>query len=308
MNTLAVLGSDQPELSQKDFIYINTGNINIYPDTVYEVIPSSGQVSKGSYGLVSYCYDDEKLFGYVIKKDTGDLSLSDLSYKIYTDIFQLLKPTGFTSIWRAWNYIPRINQVDGTERYLQFNEGRSLAFDTSRQAYTSNAPAACGVGTSRNEVVVCFLAGRSSSILLDNDRQVCAYEYPATYGKNPPIFSRAAIVPRSTSNILFISGTASIVGHLTTYENDVKGQTHETIKNLLVLITKAQVNKYSLGYKIYIRNYQDIPAVKEVVTQWLPGHYDVIYVIADLCRTSLLVEIEATSTNFMRHLRYDHLT
>jgi hypothetical protein len=126
---------------------------------------------------------------------------------------------------------------------------------------------------------------------VENPRQVSAYEYPAQYGPKPA-FSRASIL----GDTLFISGTASIVGHETVHVDDVTGQTRETLANIEALVGEAnrisgagRFDMSTLAYKVYVRHATDLPLIQSqlhTLTQ-------VLYLQADICRQDLLVEIEA---------------
>ena len=58
-----------------------------------------------------------------------------------------------------------------------------------------------------------FLAGAHPAHILGNPRQVNAYDYPSLYGPRSPSFARASLYRSDSATQLFISGTASVVGH-----------------------------------------------------------------------------------------------
>ena len=140
---------------------------------------------------------------------------------------------GYPHLARLWNYLPQINvETDGLERYRQFNSARRNALIAYRRDLTGNVPAACALGSvTGSPLVIYFLASRQAATAVENPRQVSAYEYPAQYGPKPA-FSRASIL----GNTLFISGTASIVGHETVHVGDVTAQTRETLANIEALV------------------------------------------------------------------------
>ena len=149
---------------------------------------------------------------------------------------------------------------------------------------------------------IAFMAGRVAPQYLENPRQVSAFDYPPKYGPRSPTFSRAVLLPLTRQEILFISGTASILGHETMHGGDVMAQTRETMRNISALLDEASKiskgSKYTLGelhYRVYIRHAADFAAVRDILRQWVGPDSAVVYIQADVCRTYLLVEIEAMS-------------
>ena len=108
-----------------------------------------------------------------------------------------------------------IRDRHGLERYRQFNIGRQDAFLDSHRGATGNVPAASAIGLAGGPLSVAFLAGATPALAVENPRQVSAYLYPADYGPRSPTFSRAVRATLSGQEALFVSGTASIVGHRT---------------------------------------------------------------------------------------------
>ena len=102
---------------------------------------------------------------------------------------------------RIWNYFPRINvESDGLERYRAFCVGprHGRLDDSASRECDRTRP---GLLSSRR---------RAASV-----EQVSAYRYPALYGPRSPLFSRAVVKQWARSTQLYISGTASVVGHWT---------------------------------------------------------------------------------------------
>ncbi len=248
---------------------------------------------------------DDILYG-VIELDeagfTGDMPtpLQAASETAYQRIFQLLDAQGLPELWRVWNYMSGINaNTHGLERYRQFNIGRQDAFIACRRDSTGNFPAACALGLASGPLSIAFLAGKVPAVAVENPRQVSAYHYPDDYGPRSPSFSRAALVYPPEQEILFISGTASIVGHLSLHIGDVVEQTRETLANILAVLGEANQRRRShqfqpkeLMCRVYLRNGTDHAAVDAVLHEIL-GAVEVSYIQADVCRADLLVEIEA---------------
>jgi chorismate lyase/3-hydroxybenzoate synthase len=162
-------------------------------------------------------------------------------------------------------------------------------------------PAASALGAaSDSPLVVYFLAARTAPTFLENPRQVSAYHYPRQYGSHSPVFSRATLLRQSGGLALFISGTASIVGHRSLHVGDTAAQTRETLANIEALLAEAnrvaRGARFELGalaFKVYVRRPADLPVIKAELAGALGAGARVIYLQAEICRQDLLVEIEA---------------
>jgi enamine deaminase RidA (YjgF/YER057c/UK114 family) len=160
-------------------------------------------------------------------------------------------------------------------------------------------PGACALGSpAGSPLCIYFLAARRPPKMIENPRQTSAYHYPPKFGRHSPVFSRACLWGESSSSKLFISGTASIVGHETIHSGDVIAQTRETLVNIGALLGEANrlvgSTRYSLDalqLKVYVRRPADLPAIKATLSARTAAA--VIYLKADICREDLLVEIEA---------------
>jgi chorismate lyase/3-hydroxybenzoate synthase len=232
----------------------------------------------------------------------GDLSsLHTATSEAYREIFATLDELACPHLLRVWNYLPQIN-VDtyGMERYRQFNSARRSALVASGRDLAGNVPAACALGSvNGSPLVIYFLASRQAPTVIENPRQVSAYEYPPQYGPKP-VFSRASVLRETSGSMLFISGTASIVGHQTVHAGDVAAQTRETLVNIEALLGEAnrvsgapRFGLETLAYKVYVRNSADLPLIQSQLHATLGREAQVVYLQADICRQDLLVEIEA---------------
>src|SRR3984957_18438964 len=224
----------------------------------------------------------------------------------YQEIFAVLRQTGHRHLIRIWNYLPEINrQADGDERYRLFNSARQLAFRNSGQATVGTVPAACALGSpAGSPISIYFLAARNPPKMIENPRQTSAYHYPPKFGRHSPTFSRACVLNASAGTSLFVSGTASIVGHETIHQGDVEAQTRETMANINALLDEANrvvgPARYSLDglkFKVYVRRPSDLGAIKEVLAGSLRSSTAIVYLRADVCREELLMEIEATGAS-----------
>lgn len=235
----------------------------------------------------------------------ADSPLQAACREAYRRIFRLLDSQGLPHLWRVWNYLAGINEeVDGLERYRQFNIGRQDAFIEFARGATGNVPAACAIGLAGGPLSIAFLAGDQPAVPVENPRQVSAYNYPAEYGPRSPTFSRAALAYPPGQEILFISGTASILGHQTVHPGDVAGQCRESMANVAAVVDQANrlcrsaaYALNALSYRVYVRQAADFPVIREILTGLLGEIAEIVYVQADICRHDLLLEIEAMASH-----------
>lgn len=266
-----------------------------------------GALVEGQYGALHYRHNDEFLFGWITLSEAagvaseGVSALEQISHEAYRTLFEVQEKTGFTHLLRCWNYLPRINHDGGgLERYRQFNVGRQDAFIAARQAWLDGSPSACALGTAEGELVVYFLSGRQSALPIENPRQTSAYRYPQQYGPRAPTFSRASLLRLENEEVLFISGTASIVGHESKHPGDVCEQTHEVLRNLDALVAEANRHAHfgrfatdRLFLKVYVRHAGMLSLISNEIRAVLGDALQICFLQADVCRAELLVEIEA---------------
>ena len=234
----------------------------------------------------------------------GDCSpLQAACQEAYARIFRLLDAQGLPHLWRVWNYFADINgESHGLERYRQFNIGRQDAFLACARRATGNVPAACAIGLAGGPLSIAFMAGGQTATAIENPRQISAYDYPADYGPRSPTFSRAALAALPGQEILFVSGTASIVGHRTVHAGDAAAQCREVLANIESVLAAAnrQCNSATftpgeMSYRVYVRHAADVDRVAAVLATQLGATADLVLVLADICRADLLLEIEATA-------------
>lgn len=252
------------------------------------------------------------LFGVITLDETdfvGDtFPLQAASESAYRRIFRLLETQNLPALWRVWNYFADINtDSGGLERYRQFNIGRQDAFLACRHTSTGNLPAACAIGLHAGSLSIAFLAGRTPGIPIENPRQVSAYHYPERYGPRSPTFSRAVLAYPHRQEALFISGTASIVGHQTMHADSLADQCRETLANIAAVLEQANQQRRgppfllkNLSYRIYLRHARDFEALLAILEPLLGGA-DFFVIEADICRSDLLLEIEAHALHSLNH-------
>ena len=272
-----------------------------------EVWRSGNALTSGRSGAIQFCHDDEVLFGVIalpetqFEMDAGKTPLQQGAESAYGQVFALLDTLRFPHVLRFWNYFADINTHSfGLERYRQFNHGRQSAFVTCGRHEMGIFPAACALGVDTGPLNVAFLATRATPLNIENPRQISAYHYPQQYGPRSPMFSRASLVRLRHEWELFISGTASIVGHTTLHAGDVLAQTRETIANLQAVLAEANRSAPQPGFtladlhfKVYVRNPTDLAAIRAELQTSVGNALKAVYLRADVCRQELLLEIEA---------------
>jgi enamine deaminase RidA (YjgF/YER057c/UK114 family) len=276
-----------------------------------EVWRCAGALSAGQSEGIAWRRAGGVLYG-VIEIDEADYAdqpgrtaLQAATEEAYRRVFRLLDGQGVPHLWRAWNYLADINrETCGLERYRQFNVGRRDAFFASQRSTVGNVPAACTIGLACGPLSIAFLAGQTPVVPVENPRQTAAYHYPPRYGPRSPTFSRAVLAYPPGQEVLFVSGTASIVGHRTAHVGDPAGQCRESLANVEAVIEAANRRARSRPYvlpelacRVYVRNAGDFPLVRETIRARLPSEAGILFLQADICRSDLLLEIEATAAH-----------
>ena len=228
--------------------------------------------------------------------------LEDAAHQLYGNIFQA---THGRHLARIWNYVPAINEPEpaGLENYGVFCRGRSLAFEQQYgSGFKALLPSASAVGSKAATLTVAFAACSVQPRHVENPRQVPAYDYPGEYGPRAPSFARATVVPGPERATVFISGTAAIRGHATVAPHSTQHQLECALENLRGISSACglgpgldQGGSSTRHFKVYLRRAADQPLVAAILEEsLLTGMDRVSYLLADMCRTSLLVEIEAS--------------
>lgn len=232
--------------------------------------------------------DDDLRFGSLVIAATD--SLEETSREVYTRLIADARDAGYPYFVRMWNYVGGINEHDqGHERYQLFCAGRHDAFVAAGYHHDVDLPAASAVGMRGRGLVTYFLAAREPGVQVENPRQVAAYRYPPEYGPRSPSFSRATI----WRDRVFVSGTSSVLGHVTVHPDDVEAQVEETLRNIETVLAKTGRSLENvITAKTYIRRAQDYDLVARRLECVLPSN---VYLEADICRADLLLEIECVA-------------
>jgi chorismate lyase / 3-hydroxybenzoate synthase len=264
----------------------------------FETWLSAAPVATSVHDGVRCARNDDVLFG-IVEFDDGAHDFEQEALAHYLRVFALLDRHGYPHLLRVWHYLPQIHLDErGLERYKRFSVARHEAFVRSGREIARDAPAASAVGRRPGATVIAFLAGTRRGLPIENPRQVSAYRYPAQHGPRGPTFARAAQVTWDGLDQLYISGTASIVGHESRHPGDAAAQAEETIHNLRTLVDEAArhapaVERQRMLFKAYLRPGVAHEDVAQRLRQNFGEQSDVLVLEAEICRRELLLEIEA---------------
>ncbi len=223
-----------------------------------------------------------------------------------------------SSIVRQWNYIEQITRMDGDHQHYQdFNDSRTHFYAST--TWNNGFPAATGIGASFGGVMVdleavCFNQPESSIIPLNNSLQVPAFDYSENVllgekdrelkQKTTPKFERAKLILENGSGLVYISGTAAIRGEKSLTGVGVEEQTRITLENVEHLISDQTLSGAIIGKKtdarifsmrVYLKEAGFLEKAKPVVMKKYAG-IPVVYLLADICREELLVEVEGLAS------------
>ncbi len=243
----------------------------------------------------------DRLVGCWYRPHGADEDPEAITEEAYRAILEACRDRGFGHLVRAWNYFPAINQsVDGQERYRSFCAGRARVFEALPD-FERDLPAATAIGTHVDGMLIYFIATRETTLRIENPRQVSAFRYPRQYGPRSPSFARARMSQdEGGAAELFISGTASIVGHESRHPGDLEAQIDESLRNIGVLLEAAsEEGSVALRdpgdlsmLKVYLRHRADGARAWGHLRQCLGEDVDILMLHGDICRSELLVEIE----------------
>ncbi len=279
-------------------------NRPLSPDRAAEVLPAAGAVSRVDVEGAEAAADDRSVF-VAIETHVGSVSgIEAVTFDLYRRLLGGVTRAGFPHVLRMWNYVPRIHDTaSGLERYMLFCKGRSDAFAAHYgSVFPDRLPAASAVGCPGDALVIHVLSAREPGRHVENPRQVAAYRYPERYGPKSPSFARGTVAGAAWGGAVFVSGTASIVGHESVFHGDPRRQTEETMRNVCAVLDAAGVpgREGPLGdrlksLRVYVRFPDQVDAIRAAILHSTGTAVPTAWLQAEICREELLVEIEATS-------------
>lgn len=306
------------------------------PEAPYRVIcevaavsNKQGKIVYGFFHERPYCIVDsgnyKEYWTVGVQSVHPDLNIKASSVAAFEYLKALYDHLGisFNNIVRQWNYVGEILSMEKDfqqrprQHYQMFNETRSQFYGQFRNC--KDFPAATGIGMRYLGVCIDSFAVTGNQELqifpISNPVQSESYHYGQQVlvgapdckltQNQPPQFERAKLLVLKKAARLLVSGTASIVGQETIGIEDVEEQTRVTIDNIQKLTNRENLIRYypeltavpeRYSYiRVYVKYEKDIPAVRNIC-QLAFGIIPSTYVVADICRDNLLVEIEAELT------------
>ena len=220
---------------------------------------------------------------------------------------------------RTWLYLGDITGMEGRrQRYLELNRARSDFFQNLKfgaglvppEWNRTVFPASTGIGTGGNDVAIDCIALRANCpevalLPLENPLQTPPCDYAHPQGNGRPKFARAMAVVTGELATTFISGTASITASESRHHNSVERQTRQSLENIEALIGSDSFRCHGLGSRgatldnlavarVYVKRPEDYGPVRAICRARL-GDLPTIYVVGDICRPELLVEVEGVA-------------
>ncbi|MCX7824428.1 MAG: dioxygenase [Verrucomicrobiae bacterium] len=226
---------------------------------------------------------------------------------------------GFDHVVRTWLYLGHITGPEGDlERYMELNRARTDFYRRIRfgrghlmpRVERAVYPASTGIGMkgrglAMSATAVDTLRKDVMWLPLENPLQTPVYQYERVYSPKSPKFVRAMAAVMGEHVTMWVSGTASIVNSKTQHVGDPRMQTEQTIDNIERLISHENVADHGLRgagaaladmarVRVYVKRPQDYQVCRAVCEQRF-GKVPIIYTVADVCRSDLLVEMEGVA-------------
>ena len=243
-------------------------------------------------------------------RQVRDGRFGDLTASAYALVRSALRDSALQApahrhVVRMWNFIPGIHDhmAGGEARYMTFNAGRFSALSDlhrGKAGIAANAPAASGVGHLGTDLFIHALAMERAGISVENPAQIPAYHYSSRWGRVPPCFARATAI-NDEDRTLLISGTAAVIGEESVHDGDARAQWDATINNISRVIEHADTDGLIVPprrvdhARIYMARAEDEQSVREWSRRSFPDSQTIEILSAQLCRSELLVEIEAVA-------------
>ena len=276
-----------------------------------EVWYSSGPVNVGRDGNVSWATEGDaaqpaRVFVHAmatLAADAPPATAEATARRVWRDLLRAATAHGCQQLVRAWNHIPAVNWGTGdNERYKRFCVGRHDAL-IAHGYVSAEFSAASGVGNFGNTLVVYLIASREPVTHFENPQQVSAYAYPRQYGERPPSFARATVQVTGADATIYVSGTASVVGHATVHPDDPRGQLPVALENVDRVLQQAAPNAVTapVALRVYVRELRNAAWVTCAVRERFGHDIDIACLRADICSADLALEIEGVWRADARH-------
>jgi hypothetical protein len=280
-----------------------------------EVMTTDASCDRLEYEGIHYAYfqDEKEKFllteGLVFENDYFDensncsVAFSKMQHLLQKHSMQL------NDIVRQWNYIGNITQeYQGRQIYQLFNDSRTRFYQQGN--WEKGYPSATGIGMDCSKTIISLLCYTGACYPIDNPLQQPAHRYSSQVllgkeadEKSTPKFERAKAIKAGIDYLCFISGTAAIRGEASMLDQHADSQVIQTLENISHLISADNLKRSGLretcsqlqNLRIYIKKKEHYPLIENQIKQLYP-HVPTLFVLADICRDELLVEIEGTAT------------
>ena len=264
--------------------------------------------------------------GITPRNTTG--SVYEQSLDAFRQMKQKLKKAGveMDHLIRTWLYLGNITGPEGDlERYMELNRartdfyegvqfGRGHVMAGVRQAVypASTGIGMCGAGITMSATAIDTDRKDVFILPLENPQQTPVYEYEAVYSPKSPKFVRAMAEAIGDYVVIWISGTASIVNSKTLHTGNPGKQADQTLTNIDLLLSQKNLARHGAHgagatlrdlakLRVYVKRLQDYPIIRKVCEKRCGKNIPIIYVVADVCRSDLLVEMEGLA--FAKRIR-----
>lgn len=272
-----------------------------------DVLQSPEAVTRGREDGFAYAHNTQVMLAQLrVESTPGDTEAQ--AYEAYQRIHRFLDERGFTYPLRVWNYIHDINAGQGdAEHYKRFCVGRARALQAIRNT-ERDYPAASAIGhhDADGALIIHLLAANTPGHQVENPRQISAFRYPRRYGIRSPSFSRARLIQWPRMSHLYLSGTASVVGHESLYPGNCRAQLMESLRNMGSVMEIASAagdgdvrfdNEHLKLMHVYMRNRGDLDTAQSCIERHFGGDVLVTYLLGDICRGDLLIEVDGLYCN-----------
>lgn len=224
----------------------------------------------------------------------------------------------FTDIVRSLTLFGTGSGLSSDEAFFQtFNLARQAFFRD--KAFTAIKPASGMVGfpantgievtsqTSRLGCIAVRCTDKRHLVEIRNPLQVAPASYRADVSRAAPLFSRAVALVGAQDALIFVSGTASVVGANTAHIGSARAQCEQLATILTSLLSTqnlsdnravpSHVSTCRVAYAlVFIKRASDLAVAKEIIGNLVSPATPVVYAETRLCREDLLVEVELVAS------------